>query len=226
MPTPHERAGPPEGHGPVRAPQSLAGGILLIALAALALWLTRSLDQGTLNAMGPAMLPRWLAVGVGLSGLALLTFGFIKDGEALERWSLRGPFFVILAILGFAVTIRDFSFGPLALPGMGLVVAGPLAIIVGGYATPEARLRELVILALILSPFCMLLFGDLLNLPIPIFPQKMAGLFPADWSQKAIMRAIAAVMLAVGAVVLATGRKRAATNRIDVVTKPDEGIDG
>ncbi|MFC1457328.1 hypothetical protein ACETIH_11490 [Microvirga arabica] len=57
---------------PIRAPQNVAGGLVLVALAALALWLTRDLDQGTLNSMGPAMLPRWLAVAVGLSGLALL----------------------------------------------------------------------------------------------------------------------------------------------------------
>ena len=107
----HEGSEPPRHRGPVRAPQSLAGGILLIALAALALWLTRDLDQGTLNAMGPAMLPRWLAIGVGLSGLALLAFAFIKEGDALERWSLRGPVFVIGAILAFALTIRPFSFG-------------------------------------------------------------------------------------------------------------------
>jgi hypothetical protein len=68
-------------------------------------------------------------------------------------------------------------------------VAGPLAIIIGGYATPEARLRDLVILALSLTPFCMVLFGDLLNLPIPVFPQALTGLFPADWSQKAVLRA-------------------------------------
>ena len=101
----------PARAGPVRSPQSLIGGLLLIALAALALYLTRDLDQGTLNAMGPAMLPRWLAIGVGLSGLALVVFGFLKEGDALERWSLRGPVFVIGAILAFAVTIRPFSFG-------------------------------------------------------------------------------------------------------------------
>lgn len=206
MSTLQEHSGPPRGHGPVRAPQSLAGGILLIVLAALALWLTKDLDQGSLGSMGPAMLPRWLAVGVGLSGLALLAFAFIKEGDALERWTLRGPFFIILAILAFAVTIRAFSFGPLTLPGLGLLVAGPLAIILGGYATPEARLRELVILALSLTPFCMLLFGDLLNLPIPIFPQSLAGLFPADWSQKAIMRATAAIMLAAAVIVFFASR--------------------
>ena len=195
--------------GPVRSPQSLAGGILLIALAALALWLTRDLDQGTLNAMGPAMLPRWLAIGVGLSGLALLAFAFIKDGDALERWSLRGPVFVIGAIVAFALTIRPFSFGGgLATPGLGLLFAGPLAIILGGYATPEARLRDLVLLALSLTPFCMVLFGDLLNLPIPVFPQALTGLFPADWSQKAVLRATAGIMAAAAVILFLTTRNR------------------
>src|SRR5690606_32927217 len=88
------------------------------------------------------------------------------------------------------------------------VVAGPLAIIIGGFASPEARLRELVILSLSLTPFCMVLFGDLLNLPIPIFPQSLAGLFPADWSQKGILRATAAAMAALAVVVFFAGRGR------------------
>ncbi len=211
----HEGSGLPGPRGPVRAPQSLAGGVLLIALAALALWLTRDLDQGTLNSMGPAMLPRWLAMAVGLSGLALLAFAFIKQGDVLERWSLRGPVFVIGAILAFAITIRPFSFGPLAIPGLGMVIAGPLAIIIGGFATPEARLRDLVILALSLTPFCMVLFGDLLNLPIPVFPQALTGLFPADWSQKAVLRATAATMAVAAAILFFATRSRR-TSRIDV----------
>jgi hypothetical protein len=207
----HEGSEPSRHRGPVRAPQSLAGGLLLVALAALALWLTRDLDQGTLNAMGPAMLPRWLAIGVGLSGLALLVAAFLKDGDRLERWSLRGPVFVIGAILAFALTIRGYAVGPLVIPGLGLLVSGPLAIILGGFATPEARLRDLVILALSLTPFCMVLFGDLLNLPIPVFPQALTGLFPADWSQKAVLRATAGIMAVVAALVFITTRNRRRT---------------
>jgi len=215
MPVSEERSASTERTGLIRSPQSFAGGIVLLALAALALWLTRDLAQGSLRAMGPAMLPDWLAVGVGLSGLALIVLAFCKAGEALERWSLRGPLLVLLAILAFAVTIRPFSFGTLALPGLGLVVAGPLAILIGGFASPEARLRELVLLALTLTPFCMLLFGDMLNLPIPIFPQSLASLFPADWSQKAVLRATAAILLGAAALVFAFGHGRSA-RRIDV----------
>jgi hypothetical protein len=56
----------------------------------------------------------------------------------------------------------------------------------------------------------MVLFGDLLNLPIPIFPQALTGLFPADWSQKQILRATAAIMTlaAIGIFLAVRGRPR------------------
>jgi hypothetical protein len=204
--------------GPVRSPQSLAGGFLLVALAALALWLTHDLDQGTLNAMGPAMLPRWLAIAVGLCGLGLVAAAFVKVGDALEGWSLRGPFFVMVGIFAFALTIRPFSFGSFTTPGLGLIAAGPLAIFIGGLATNEMRVRDLAILALSLTPFCMVLFGDLLNLPIPIFPQAFADLFPAGWSQKQTLRVTAAVLAGAALLIfLATrGAARRETAAIDV----------
>ena len=201
--------------GPIRSPQGLVAGLTLVALAALALWLTRDLDQGTLRAMGPALLPDWLAVGVGLCGLVLVGSSFAADGQGLDRWSLRGPTLVILAIVAFAVTIRPFSVGAVSTPGLGLAIAGPLAIIIGGYATPEARLRDLLVLALLLTPFCMILFGDLLNLPIPIFPQAFADLFPASWSQKQILRLTAALLAGGGALVFVLSPRRHAKS-VDV----------
>lgn len=205
----------PASAGPVRSPQSLVAGLTLVALAALALWLTNDLDQGTLQSMGPALLPRWLAIAVGLCGFALVGMGFTTDGQDLDRWSLRGPVFVILAIVAFALTIRPFSIGAVTLPGLGLAIAGPLAIIIGGYATHEARLRDLLILAFLLTPFCMILFGDLLNLPIPIFPQAFADLFPASWSQKQILR-LTAALFAGGGLLLLLLRPRHHNTSVDV----------
>ena len=184
MSNPHERQGssehrPTGRHGPVRAPQSVAGGLLLIALAALALWLTRDLDQGTLNAMGPAMLPRWLAIGVGLAGLTLLVAALHEGGRSAGGLEPARP--VSSSSARSSPSPHDPALlvrGVCAIPGLGLLVAGPLAIIIGGYATPEARLRDLVLLALSLTPFCMILFGDLLNLPIPVFPQALTEPLP------------------------------------------------
>jgi Tripartite tricarboxylate transporter TctB family len=203
-----ERSAGSKHHGPIRAPQSFAAGLALVALALLAFYLTSDLSQGTLRSMGPAMLPRWLAIAVGLCGLALTAAGFLKDGDRLEPSALRGPVFVVLGILAFALTIRPFSIAGLTTPGLGLIIAGPLAILIGGHATPEVRLRDLLILALALTAFCMVLFGDLLNLPIPVFPQALTQLFPADWSQKEVLRASAAILAAAAALVLLLARRR------------------
>ena len=179
--------------------QNFVGGLALLGIAALALYLTRDLSQGTLRAMGPAMLPRWLALAVGACGVALVVAPFLTAGPRLEHWNLRGPVFVALGILAFAVTIRPFSVAGLNMPGLGLVFAGPLAVILGGLATPDARVKELVIMGFGLTAFCMVLFGDILNLPIPVFPNALLDLFPAGWTQKAILR-LAAGMLALLAV--------------------------
>jgi hypothetical protein len=210
-----------ERRGMIRSSQNLAAGLFLLFLAALALWLTRDLPQGRLSAMGPGMLPDWLAYGVGLCGLALIAAAFLKDGESLEAWSLRGPFFVVLGILAFAVTIRPFSLGTVSIPGLGMIIAGPLAIIIGGYATADTQFRQLLVLALSLTPFSMLLFGDMLNLPIPIFPQALTDILPAAWSQKTILRVLAALMVVAAVIVHLTSRKRGG-DRIDVVKQPEE----
>ena len=214
MPAETDRA--PRARGPIRAPQNLAGGLLLLFVGVFALWATSNLPQGTLRAMGPAMLPRWLAFGVCACGVALLVGAFTKAGDAMDAWGLRGPLVVLLGIFLFAITIRPFDLGFAQTPGLGLAVAGPLAIIVGGYASPEARLRELAILGLALTAFCMLLFGDLLNLPIPQFPQWVSDLFPASWSNDGRLRAVSLLYAAAAAGVWLATRGRGAGEPIDV----------
>jgi hypothetical protein len=75
---------------------------------------------------------------------------------------------------------------------------------------------------LALTPFCMVLFGDLLNLPIPVFPQALAELFPADWSQKAVLRATAATLLIAAIIAFFSGRPRPG-RQIDVASDHSEG---
>ncbi len=142
----------------VRAPQDLAAGLSLVALAALALWAGAGLDAGRLRAMGPGMMPRAVAVLVGAVGLLIAAFAFLRAGEPLRRWAWRGPLFLTLGVLGFALTIRP----------VGLALAGPLVATVGGAASPESRPRELAIFALAITAFCILLFRLLLRLPIPV----------------------------------------------------------
>lgn len=144
----------------IRGPQEFAAGVFLIALAIIAFWQAADLSLGTMRQLGPGMLPRVLIICTGLCGLVLLILSFLHDGSPLERWGLRGPLFVLGAVVLFGLTIRP----------LGLAVAGPLVIIVGSFASHESRLIESVIFGVVMTGFCLLLFKVLLTLPIPVAP--------------------------------------------------------
>lgn len=144
--------------GAVRAPQNLVAGLTLIGLAAFVLWAIGDLSIGTLREMGPALLPSCLAVGIGLCGAALVAASFLRAGAAIERWLVRGPVLVALAVLAFAVTIRP----------LGLAVAGPLTMMIAGFATSDARFKEILVFSVVMTAFCIGLFRYALNLPIPV----------------------------------------------------------
>lgn len=191
--------------------QDVIGGIILIAIAALALWLTSDLPRGTLSSAGPAMLPQALAVLLGTCGIALAISGVRSRANEANIWSLRGPLLITLAIALFAVTIRQSHIGSVETPELGLAFAGPLAIMVGGMASPDVRFRDLALLALTLTPFCMLLFGDALNMPIPLLPRSIAlGLFEG-WSYKASLRVTAGLFFCAAVMVYLLTRRHGST---------------
>ena len=144
----------------IRAPQDAGAGLFLMALAVFAVWQSSDLTIGTLRQLGPGMLPRTLAYVTGLCGLIIFINAFLRDGAGLERWSLRGPVFVLGAIIAFGLTVRP----------LGLAVAGPLVIVIAGFASRETRLVESLIFSVVITAFCLALFKYILTLPIPVAP--------------------------------------------------------
>jgi hypothetical protein len=173
-------------NGLVRSPFDLAGGLFLIALGALGFAGGFNLPTGTLSGIGSGLLPKVVAILVGAFGLLLIAQALVFEGDSLERWHLRGPVFVLGAVLIFAVLIRGstLTLGGIAgipllasakVPPLGLVVAGPLAVIFSSFADKDTRLGEVVVFGVVMTLLCGLLFKELLNLPIPFDP---AGLIP------------------------------------------------
>lgn len=146
------------GPYPVRSPKRFVSGLVLIGISVFVLWAVRDLAHGTIEAMGPGLFPRSLGVLLGLAGVIHLGASFVIDGEPLEKWSLRAPLLVPLGILLFAILIRP----------CGLSVAGFVGLLVAGFATPEARPREVIIFALLINIACIVLFRYLLELAIPV----------------------------------------------------------
>ena len=142
----------------IRAQQDFVAGLFLAAIALFAIWQASDMPLGTLRAMGPGMLPRAVAVMVGLGGVILMVSSFLEEGPALERFHWRGPLFILGGILLFALTIRT----------AGLIVAGPLAMIFGSLASDEFNWKEAAIFAVALTAICIVLFKFALGLPIPV----------------------------------------------------------
>ncbi len=140
--------------------QDFAGGLVIIAVAAFAFWQGSDLPVGTLGGMGPGMLPRSLAVLLGLLGALLLVDSVLEGGPPLERWSIRGPLLVLGGVVAFGLTVRPF----------GLVISGPLAIMIAALASDEVRWGETILFGGLMTAFCIGLFKFALGLPIPLAP--------------------------------------------------------
>jgi putative tricarboxylic transport membrane protein len=154
----------------IRSTQDFAGGLFMVALALGAFLFSWELPAGTLRQLGPGMLPKAFAVICGGLGLMLALASLRYEGEALSGWSWKGVFFALGGTCLFALTIRGFEIGPVRVPALGLMVAGPLLIFFSGLAADDRKPKELLIFALAMSAACILLFKYALSLPIPLAP--------------------------------------------------------
>jgi putative tricarboxylic transport membrane protein len=150
----------PERRTPPLLRTNVVAGLALVALGVLAFWLTSGLAGSRGPMLGPGSLPRGAAGIIVLIGVIVTVAGLRTDDDAPPRWRLRGPLFLLGAVVLFALTVRT----------LGLAVATPAAILFGSLASPETRPVEILVFAVLLTAFCIGLFRYALGLPIPIAP--------------------------------------------------------
>jgi hypothetical protein len=140
--------------------REICAGLFLIAAAALGYYAAYPLETGSLSGVGSGLLPKAVAVGSGLFGIYLVALGLLGSDERVEGFSLRGTIFILGSIVAFAATVRPF----------GLLVAGPLAMLISAMADPDTRPLEILIYTACMTAGCHLLFKVILRLPIPVLP--------------------------------------------------------
>ena len=146
---------------PVRAPQDFYGGLVLVMLATLALIASAELPGQRGFAFGPGTAPRLFAIILAGLGAAIALTGLVTAGPHIEKYKLRGPVLVIVAILGFAAMIRP----------VGLIIASYVTFVVALLGSREMRVVETLIGAAVMTAFCVGLFVYLLNLPFQLWPR-------------------------------------------------------
>jgi Tripartite tricarboxylate transporter TctB family len=156
---PGDDAGPPP-RGLIKSPLDFGGGLFMLALAGVGFIGGFNLPFGHLSGIGSGLLPKSVAAMVAVLGLVMVVQSLVVEGDRLEAMGIRGPVFVLGAVLIFAATIRP----------LGLAIAGPLAILVSALADKDTRPLEIIVFAIVMTLACVGLFKILLRLPIPIFP--------------------------------------------------------
>jgi hypothetical protein len=147
----------------VRGPQDYYGGVALVALSLFAFYASSDLPGMRGFQFGPGTAPRlfsglMLALGIGIA----LT-GLLARGAALERYHLRGPFFVTLSIITFAAIIRP----------LGLIVTAFACFMIAALGSPDQRWAQTLIVGIAITALCCFLFPVLLGLPFQLKPRFM-----------------------------------------------------
>src|SRR5215471_1169481 len=94
------------GWVPVRAPQDFYGGLALTLLSIFALVASAELPGQRGFAFGPGTAPRLFSFVLAALGAAVAIGGVFAEGPPIEKYKIRGPSLVIIAILSFAAMIR------------------------------------------------------------------------------------------------------------------------
>ena len=145
----------------MRAPQDYFGGIVLMSIALFALWASSDLQGMHGFSFGAGTAPRMFGVLLLALGAGVAVMGLLTDGPALAIYAWRGPLFVSLAIVSFAITIRP----------LGLVISAFASFMISALGTPETRWKETIIVGICLTIGCSLLFPYALGLPLQLFPR-------------------------------------------------------
>ena len=115
----------------IRGPQDFVGGVALMAIALFALWASSDLQGMHGFSFGAGTAPRMFAVLLLGLGIAVTGRRSCAEGAHLATYHWRGPLFVSLSILSFAVTIRP----------LGLVVSAFASFMIAALGTPETRVE-------------------------------------------------------------------------------------
>ena len=154
----------------VRGPRDFYGGLVLIGLAIIAIVTSGDLPGTHGFAFGPGTAPRLFAGLLAIVGALVALSGLLVDGPPIERYAVRGPAWVLLAILAFAGMIRGVNIGPVTIPPLGLVPSTFAAFLVSIFGSTEMRWVESLIAAVVMTAFCVGLFVYLLQLPFQLWP--------------------------------------------------------
>ena len=160
----------------IKSQKDFYSGLLFLIIGAAFAYGAYSYNMGTGARMGPGYFPRMLGILLAALG-AFIVFESLTietpDGEKIGSWAWKPLVFIILSNFAFGLMLGGLP--SVGIPAMGLMASIFALTILASLAGDEFKLKEVLVLAVVLCILSYLAFIVLLKLQFPVWPTFITG---------------------------------------------------
>jgi hypothetical protein len=160
----------------IKSQKDFFSGLLFMAVGIGFAWGATSYKIGEASRMGPGYFPLLLGGLLALVGLVVTFQSLVietEDGDPVGSIAWKPLFFIILSNFMFGVLLGGLPV--IGLPHMGLMAAIFALVFISALAGEEFRLKEVIVLAVVLAGLSYTAFIWLLSLQFPAWPAFISG---------------------------------------------------
>ena len=160
----------------IKSQKDFFSGLMFTVVGASFAYGATNYNIGTGGRMGPGYFPLLLGIILAILGSAIMFKALVvetQDGEKIGKWAWKPLFFIIAANLLFGILLGGLP--SIGLPAMGLIMAIFALVLIASKAGENFVLKEVLLLATILSVGSYLAFIVLLKLQMPVWPTFITG---------------------------------------------------
>lgn len=160
----------------IKSQKDFYSGLMFMLIGGAFAWGATNYSVGTGARMGPGYFPLLLGIVLAVLGAGILFYSLVEhteDGEPVGKFAWRPIVFVLGANIAFGILLAGLP--SLGVPAMGLILAIYALVIIASMAGDHFVLKDVLILATILSVGSYLAFIVLLKLQMPVWPTFITG---------------------------------------------------
>ncbi len=160
----------------IKSQKDFFSGLMFTLVGGGFAWGATNYTIGTGARMGPGYFPLLLGIFLAVLGAFIMFYSLVEhteDGEPVGAFAWRPIVYILGSNVVFGVLLAGLpSFG---IPAMGLIAAIYALVIIASKAGETFVLKDVLILATVLSVGSYLAFIVLLKLQMPVWPTFITG---------------------------------------------------
>lgn len=160
----------------IKSQKDFFSGLMFAIIGGAFAWGATSYSVGTGARMGPGYFPLLLGILLAILGAFTVFYSLVEhteDGDKVGKFVWRPIVYVLGANVAFGILLAGLP--SLGIPAMGLIVAIFALVIIASKAGDRFNLKEVLILATVLSVGSYMAFIMLLKLQMPVWPTFITG---------------------------------------------------